>query len=242
MLYNFLQTLLISVLMEDSCIISSYTYIHSDIMIVLVFMYEENPAPHNNVDAQGECFNTFLDKCEFFNAVLNEWYFLKGWLRYKFWNLIYELLKPYSIYDCEYHALVIWNISQMLIYIIFHKFAKISFCKSYLTSEKIYIGKLSVQFSSVSQLCLTLYDPMNCSMPGLPVHHQLPESTQTHVHRVGDAIQPSHFLSSPSSPALNLSQHQGLFQWVSSSHEVAKGLEFQLQHQSFQWTPRADLL
>ena len=75
----------------------------------------------------------------------------------------------------------------------------------------------SVQFSSVTQSCLTLCDPMNRSMPGLPVHHQLPESTQTQVHRVSDAFQPSHPLSSPSPPALNLSQHQGLFQWVSSS-------------------------
>ena len=72
------------------------------------------------------------------------------------------------------------------------------------------------QFSSVAQSCPTLCDPMNCSMPGLPVHHQLPESTQTHVHWIGDAIQPSHLLSSPSPPALNLSQHQGLFKWVSS--------------------------
>ena len=76
---------------------------------------------------------------------------------------------------------------------------------------------------------------------GLPVHHQLPEFTQTYVHQVGDAIQPSHSLSSPS-PASNPSQHQGLFQWVNSSHEVAKVLEFQLWHQSFQWTPRIDLL
>ena len=74
------------------------------------------------------------------------------------------------------------------------------------------------------------------------VHHQLPEFTQTHVHRVGDAIQPSHQLSSSSPPALNLSQHQGLFKWISSSHQVAKVLEFQLQHQSYQWTPRTDLL
>ena len=86
----------------------------------------------------------------------------------------------------------------------------------------------SVQFSSVTQSCLTLCDPMNCSTPGLPVHHQLPEFTQTHVHRVGDAIQPSHPLSSPSPPAPNPSQHQSLFQWVNSSHEVAKVLEFQL--------------
>ena len=100
----------------------------------------------------------------------------------------------------------------------------------------------SPQFSSVTQSCPTLGDPMNCSRPGLPVHHQLPESTQTHVHRVSDAIQPSHPLSSPSPPALNLSQHLGLFQWLNSLHEVAKVLEFQVQHQSFQWTPRTDLL
>ena len=98
-----------------------------------------------------------------------------------------------------------------------------------------------VQFSSVTQSCPTLYDPMNHSTPGLPVHHQLPESTQTHVHWVSDAIQPSHPLSSPSPPALNLSQHQGLLKWVNSLHQVAKLLEFQLQHQSFQWTPRTDL-
>ena len=100
----------------------------------------------------------------------------------------------------------------------------------------------SVQFSSVLQSCPTLCNPMNHSTPGLPVHHQLPEFTQTHVCRVGDAIQPSHPLSSPSPPAPNPSQHQGLSQWVNSSHEVAKVLEFQLQHQAFQWTPRTDLL
>ena len=99
----------------------------------------------------------------------------------------------------------------------------------------------SVQFSSVAQSCPTLCDPTNHSMPGLPVRYQLPEFTQTHFHQVGDAIQPSHPLSSPS-PAVNLPQHQGLFKWVSSSHQVAKVLEFQLQHQSFQWTLRTDLL
>ena len=87
------------------------------------------------------------------------------------------------------------------------------------------------------QSCRTLCDPMKCSMPGLPVYHQLPEFTQSHVHWVGDAIQPFHPLPSPSPPAPNPSQHQGLFQWVNSSYEVAKVLEFQLQHQSFQWTP-----
>ena len=95
--------------------------------------------------------------------------------------------------------------------------------------------KVSVQSSLVNQSCLTLCDAMDCSMPGLPVHCQFPEPTQTHVHRVGDAIQPSHPLSSSCPPAFNLSQHQGLFQGVSSSHQVAKVLEFQLQHQSFQW-------
>ena len=106
---------------------------------------------------------------------------------------------------------------------------------------RIYLA-VSVQFRSVAQSCPTLCDTMNCSTPGLPVHHQLPESTQTHIHWVGDAIHPSHSLLSSSPPALNLSQHQGLFKWVSSSHQVAKILEFQLQHQSFQWTPRTDLL
>ena len=96
----------------------------------------------------------------------------------------------------------------------------------------------SVQFSH-SVMSHSLW-PHGCSTPGLPVHHQLPEFTQTHVHWVGDAIQPSHPLSSPSPPALNLSQHQGLFRWVSSSHQVAKVLEFQLHLQSFQWTPRTD--
>ena len=81
------------------------------------------------------------------------------------------------------------------------------------------------QFGSVTQSCATLCYPMNCSTPGLPVHHQLLELTQTHVHWVGDDIQPSHPLSSPSPPALNPSQHQGLFQWVNSSHEVAKVLK-----------------
>ena len=88
----------------------------------------------------------------------------------------------------------------------------------------------SVQFSLVAQSCPTLCDPNDYSMPGLPVHHQLSELTQTHVHWISDAIQPSHPLSSPSSPAFNLSQHQGLFQQVSSSHHVAKVLELRLQH------------
>ena len=81
-----------------------------------------------------------------------------------------------------------------------------------------FMAFVSVQFSLVTQSCLTLCNPMNCSTPGLPVHHQLLEPAQTHVHQVGDAIQRSHPLSSPSPPAFTLSQHQGLFQWVSFSH------------------------
>ena len=97
------------------------------------------------------------------------------------------------------------------------------------------------QFSSVAQLCLHLCDHIDCSTAGLPVHHQLLKLTQTHVCWVGYDIQLSHPLSSPS-PVFNLSQHQGLFKWVSLSHQVAKVLEFQLQHKSFQRNPRADLL
>ena len=96
-----------------------------------------------------------------------------------------------------------------------------------------------VQFNSVAP---TLCNPMDHSTPGLPAHHQLPEFTQTHVHWAGDTIQSSHTLSSPSPPMFNLSQHQGLFKWVSSLHQVAIVLEFQLQHETFQWTFRTDLL
>ena len=98
------------------------------------------------------------------------------------------------------------------------------------------------QFSSVTQSCPTLCNPMNHSTPGLPVHHPLLESTQTHVDWVGDAIQPAHPLLSPSPHSFNLSQHQGLFYWFSSLHQVAKVLEFQLQHQSFHWIFRTGFL
>ena len=105
------------------------------------------------------------------------------------------------------------------------------------------LGKqASVSGSSVTQSCLTLCNPMDCSTPDLPVHHQLPELAQTYVHWVSDAIQPSHPLYSPSPSTLNLSQHQGLFQWVSSSHLVAKVLELQLQDQLFWWKSRTHFL
>ena len=126
--------------------------------------------------------------------------------------------------------------------------------------RKTWASVFTSSFSSVQLLShVRLFDPMNCSSPGLPVHHQLPELAQTHVHQVGDAIQlpelaqthihqvgdaiqPSHPLSSLSPPTFSLSQHQSLFQWVSSSHQVAKVLELQLQHQCFQWIFRTDFL
>jgi len=99
------------------------------------------------------------------------------------------------------------------------------------------------RFSSVQSLShFWLCDPMDCSMPGFPVHQQLWNLAQTHVHRVSDAIQPSHPLSFLYPPAFNLSQHQDLFKWVSSSHQLAKVLKLQLQHQSFQWIFRTDFL
>ena len=126
------------------------------------------------------------------------------------------------------------------IFIIFSKIRKqcFNFTFTYLFSNTLPF----FQFSLVTQSCLSLCNPMDCSMPDFPVHHQLPEFTQTHVLWVGDAIQPSHPLSYLSPPAFNLSPNQGIFKWVSSLHQVAKVLEFQLQHQSFQWTPRTDLL
>ena len=106
--------------------------------------------------------------------------------------------------------------------------------------KKVYVLDMLVQFSSVTQSCPTLCDPIDYSTPGFPVPHQLPEFAQTHVYQVSDAIQPSHPLLSLSPPALSLSQHQDLFQWASSSHQVAKVLELQLQYQSFQWIFRTD--
>ena len=103
-------------------------------------------------------------------------------------------------------------------------------------------GTLVQCYCSVSKSCPTICNPMNCSTPGFPVPHNLPEFAQTHVYWVGDAIQPSHPLSSPSPPAFNLPQHQDLFKWVGSSLQVAKVLMLQLQHQSFQWIFRSDFL
>ena len=139
---------------------------------------------------------------------------------------VYSVVIP-----CElYLKMSLWNtLDQLLLLMIQDKFIK------------LYLFMI-LQFSSVAQSCPTLCDPMDCSVPGLPIHHQLQEFAQTHVHWVGDAIQPSHPLSSPSPAIFNPSQHQGLFQWVSSLHQVAKVLEFQLQHQSYQWIFRTDFL
>ena len=111
-------------------------------------------------------------------------------------------------------------------------------CGSHSVMLQVQFMYLSVRFSSVAQSCLTLCTPMDCSTPGFPVHHQLPELAQTHVHWVSDAIQASHPLLPAS--ALNLSQHQGLFQWVDSLHQVTTVLEFPLQRQFFQWIFRVD--
>ena len=132
------------------------------------------------------------------------------------------------------------DLTLPLLGILLHKSTKIHIRTPHRIISKSKI--LESCLSSVAQSCLTLCNPMDCSTPGLPVHRQLLELAQTHVHRVSDAIQPSHLLLSPSPPAFNLSQHQGFFQWVSSSHQVAKALELQLQHQSFQWIFRTDLL
>ena len=139
----------------------------------------------------------------------------------------------------EYYC---FPLSPQKIYMQFFILFFICLIISFIILILLYLYIHSVQFSSIAQSCPTLCDPMNHNTPGLPVHHQLLEFTQTHVHWLSDAIQPSHSLSSPSPLAPNPSQHQSLFQWVNSLHEVAKVLEFQLQHQSFQWTPRTDLL
>ena len=135
-----------------------------------------------------------------------------------------------------------WNVksSELQEALLQTKLVEVIECQlSYFKSQKKMLLKFSlVQLLSHVRLC----DPMDCSTPGFPIHHQLLDPTQTHVHQVGDAIQPSHPLSSPSPPAFNLSQRQGLFQWLSPSHQVAKVLEFQLQHQSFQWIFRTDFL
>ena len=145
------------------------------------------------------------------------------WTKHYFWVFCRPL-----IFSCPLFP--IFNLLSGLVNSAPETSIDVNFAPSFLLNppKQNIIFCLSVQFSSVAQLCPTLWDLMNHSTLGLPVHHHLLEFTQTHVHRVRDAIQPSHPLSSPSPPAPNPSQHQSLFQWVNSSHEVAKVLEFQL--------------
>ena len=150
---------------------------------------------------------------------LSQWKLLLTVLSFYFLFLIH-----WNIYFEYYFSL--WHLKNCLLFL----YIKIKGNFIHNVTES---SQLSVQYSSVAQSCLTLCDPMNCSTSGLPVHHQHPEFTQTHIHRVDEVIQPSHPLSSLSTPAPNPSKHQGLFQWVNSSHEVAKVL---------QWTFRTDLL
>jgi len=115
-------------------------------------------------------------------------------------------------------------------------------CVFFFCGSGVFVAPCCSCCCSVARLCLTLWDLMGCNTPGSPVLQHLPEFAQTHVHWIGDIIHLPHPLSSPSPPAFNLSQHQGLFRWVSSLHQVARVLEFQLQHQSFQWVFRNDFL
>ena len=137
-----------------------------------------------------------------------------------------------------------WNLVCHLLHVVsFHPYDHPLFFHVYFISSSWPPFEVCIiQFSSVAKSCPTLHNPMDHSIPGLPVHHRLLQFTQTHLHWVGDAIQSFHPLSFPSPSALNLFQHQGLFKWVSSLHQVAKVLEFQLLHQSYKWTPRTDLL
>ena len=156
---------------------------------------------------------------------------------------IKERLFPNSFYEANITITAIKYINNSISLYLWH--ITIPLCvfniKGKILSKKV-ANQIQWCISSVAQSGPTRCELMDCSTPGFPVYHQLLELIQTHVHRVGDAIQPSHPLSSPSHPALNLSQCQGLFKWVSSSHQVAKVLEFQLQHQSFQWIFSTDFL
>ena len=136
---------------------------------------------------------------------------------------------PHFLSASKYFFSCLW-----ILFFVFCPLRQMITSQSYLSLKFFPIGQIlrysiisssSVQFSSVAQSCLTLCDPMNHSTPGFPVHHQLQEFSETHIHQVSDAIQPSHSLSSPSPPGPSPSQHQSLFQWANSSHEVAKALE-----------------
>ena len=156
----------------------------------------------------------FIGSCKFYQVIVKKF---EGW-----WNPLYLS----DLTPCQYvcmalalHLVLSWPSTRWKTRAL-HSIAYLFFMifKYQTDILKNSFSFSSVQFNSVAQSCPTLCDPMNRSTPGLPVHHQLPEFTQTHVHWVSDAIQPSHPLSSPSPLTFNLSQHQSLFQWVSSSH------------------------
>ena len=133
----------------------------------------------------------------------------------------------------SFSFLIFWR-KKVCFYIIFYvTIFDLQYCVCFTYVISYTFAFVVIQFSLVTQSCTTLCNPMDYNIPGFPVHHQLLELAQTHVHWIGDAIQPSHSLSTSSSPAFSISQHQGLFQWVSSSYQMAKVLEFQLQPQSF---------
>ena len=153
-----------------------------------------------------------------------------------FWGMLSILSQNFysvlAFISCIHRALTLARGETLGLYQVFRIHTATAMC----------IG-LYTHISSVQSIThVWLLQPHDCSTPGLPVHHQFPESTQTHVHQVSDAIQPSYPLTSTSRPTFSLSHHQGLFKWVRFSHKVAMVFEFQLQHQSFQWTPRTDLL
>ena len=160
-------------------------------------------------------------------ALVASYFQVVGW-----WYKIQTSFPQFNHAMCDFDICksILLIIKSMLHYAFYTKnVMHFPFSQLIFVSEcKFFFSLSSVQFSSVAQSCQTLCDLMNCSTPGLPVHHHLPEFTQTHVHRVSDAIQPSHLLSSLFPPAPNTAQHQSLFQWVNSLHEVAKVLEFQL--------------
>ena len=163
----------------------------------------------------------------------------KSWTQLSNFTFIYYELPTYFTF---------WNFLEF--YFFFRFFSTQSWSNSCIQNPWIQTTKrmwnsllmLALQFSSVAQSCPILCNPMDRSTSGFPIHHQLLELAQTYVLWVGDAIQPSHPLSSPPPPAFNVSQHHSLFQWVSSLHQVAKVLELQLRHQSFQQIFRTDIL
>ena len=178
------------------------------------------------------------------NDSLTKWNIV-GWKFFCFWHFEYfvPFLLAFKVFaEKKSVDSLIGDTSYVTSWFPLDAFRIVSCSLTLATSIIMYLGVKLLQYSSVTQSHPTLCDLMDCSRPGFPVHHQLPELAQIHVHWVGDTIQSSHPLASFSPPAFNLSYHQGLFKSVSFSHQAAKVLKFQLQHQSFQWIFRTDFL